>query len=236
MSAVHDLIRSSGGPFTCTGDLLRYTIAGNDIIHLYDYPHIWKAIRNNLMKKDLRHTLTKRWEITDCKNVGGTAQYASWDHIQQFYDLDTKATQRLAPNLTPEHLNPEKYKMKVSYATQVFSATVGTSMLRCCKQLDGEVSETAYAILFFNDLFDSLNGGGDPQCETLKGSINDQSIHFAYWEYALSVLQNMYFVDKTTKQINNQSSVLKKLESTIKGYMEITKICMNANVCEVSLR
>lgn len=238
VAAVHDLIEPGCEGVTPTGDLLVYKVLDHNLIHAYDVPHIWKVLRNNMLVKDLCHTLTKRWEITDCKHFGRVKKYASWDHVVQLYDLDKRATHRLAPKLTPEHITPDKEKMKVANATQIFSQTVGKVMLRCSemRQLPANVADTALVLLFFNDLFDSLNGGGVPQCESLKGSVNDQSIHFAYWEYALSVIANMDFVDKSTRTINNRSTVLKKLESTIKGYMEITKICLNSNLPEVAIR
>lgn len=223
---------------TPNGDVLTYKVADKSLIHFFDVPHIWKVLRNNFLTKDLCHTLTKAWEITDCKNVGGVKKYASWDHIKELYELDFRATQRRVKKLTPEHINPNREKMKVSNATQIFSKTVGTVMLECSekKQLSAGATDTALVLLFFNDLFDSLNGGGVPQSESLKGSIDDQSVHFAYWEYALSVIRNMNFVDKTTRAINNRSSVLKKLESTIRGYMEATTICLNSNIPEVAIR
>lgn len=140
--------------------------------------------------------------------------------------------------MTPEHLAPDKHKMSVSHATQVFSRSVGNGILRCCEnnQMDKSAEDTAYVVLFFNDLFDSLNGGGVPQYETLKGSIDYNSVHFAYWNYALSVLEDMDFVDKSTKEINNRSTVLRKLESTVRGYIELTRVCMNNGIDEVALR
>lgn len=237
-AAVYDLIKPGSVGVTPNGDMLAYKIGDNSLIHFFDVPHIWKVLRNNLMVKDLSHTLTKRWEISDGNNIGGVNKYASWDHIVQLYDLDRRATYRLVPKLTPEHINPNKEKMKVANATQIFSSTVGTVMLRCSEknQLPANAADTALVLLFFNDLFDSLNGGGVPQIESLKGSVDDESIHFAYWEYAISVIRSMNFIDKSTKTVNNRSSVLKKLESTVKGYMELTRICLNSNIPEVSIR
>lgn len=232
VAAVHDLIEPGCEGVTPTGELLSFKVIDNNLVHLYDVPHLWKVIRNNMTVKDLCHTLTKRWEITDCKHFGQVKKYASWDHVVELYHLDIRATQRLT-DLSPEHINPEREKMKVSNATQIFSETVGNAMLRCSEKLSKTSTDTALVLLFFNDLFDSLNGGGVPQLESLKGSINDQSVHFAYWEYALSVIANMDFVDKSTLKVNNRSTVLKKLESTIRGYMEITRICLNSNVPEV---
>lgn len=128
--------------------------------------------------------------------------------------------------------------MKVCVATQVFSQTFGNVILHFSEQ--GHCPEdcfgTAQLLLFFNDLFDSLNGSGEPQQDTLFGSVNESSIHFVYWEYALKMLTEMTFIDKQTRKPDNRSSVLFKFMSTIKGYIELTRFCLNVNMKEVALR
>lgn len=37
------------------GQLFKYSVQGNTIIHCFDPPHILKSIRNNLYSKDLKH-------------------------------------------------------------------------------------------------------------------------------------------------------------------------------------
>lgn len=224
------------------GILLQYKIRGNTIIHCYDGPHLIKVVRNNFEKKDLTHHVDKRCEISGSKNVQclkkSKPQRASWSHVKTLYELDCLSSYRLLPKLTDEHLKPEKNKMKVSDATQIFSKTVGEVMLlyTAGNQVPRNFSETANILLFFNDLFDSINGGGEPQRDSLKGSIDENSIHFAYWEYALSELSNMNFVNVLDGKVNNASTVLRKFKSTIRGYIEITRICLNANMQEVALR
>ena len=47
---------------------------------------------------------------------------ATWKDITAAYKIDYQKFIRLAPKLTPYHINPEKKKkMKVALATQVFS-------------------------------------------------------------------------------------------------------------------
>lgn len=238
MSGVHKLIYPNCGRRTPDGKLLQYKIRGHNIIHCYDAPHLIKVLRSNCEKKNLKHYVNKRWEISDCKNVKKRPKYASWNHVSELYKLDSLASQRLLPKLTDEHIKPVKLKMKVSVATQVFSKSVGDVMLKCTakNQLPKNFEDTAYMLLFFNDLYDSINGSGVPQSGTLKGGIDKNSVHFAFWEYALSVLSNMNFIDISTRKISNRSTVLKKFESTIRGYVEITRICLNLNMSKVELR
>lgn len=83
---------------------------------------------------------------------------------------------------------------------------------------------------FFNNLFDSLNGGATKtKINPLRSAITKKNKDkiFEFWEYAISMLETMDFVDKTTKKVNNGSSVLKKTISTIRGFMKLTTLCLS---------
>lgn len=75
------------------------------------------------------------------------------------------------------------------------------------------------ANIILYDIFDSINGSTKhPQN---KGPVEEDSIYFSFWEYALLILGNMDYVNKHDGKINNGSSVFKKFESTIRGYMAV---------------
>lgn len=88
------------------------------IVHLFDVPHLLKCTRNNLMTKDL------------CFSSDGVKLIAKWDHLRQLYDTDSLiADCKMLPRLTDNHIIPEKVpKMKVRFATQVFSQRVSAVM------------------------------------------------------------------------------------------------------------
>lgn len=219
------------------GCLLQYKVDGRTIIHCYDGPHIIKVVRNNFEVKDIKHNINERWSVSNSQTFGGE-QTASWDDVRCLFDHDRQGCHRMLPKITEEHMKPTKLKMKVSVATQVFSQTYGTVMLECAdkQRIPAKSKATGQLLLFFNDFFDSINGGGPAQEGSLKGSITEDSIHFVFWEYALTVLSKMHFIDKATGKVNSRSTVLNKMESTIKGYQEITRICLNKNIELVSLR
>lgn len=99
-----------------------FVIDNMEIVPLYDVPHLFKGIRNNLLTKDLH------FEIDDIQKI------ARWEHIQQFYLLDSMEATRLCPKLSDQNIYPDKMnKMKVSTMAQVFSHTVGALMKRLCK-------------------------------------------------------------------------------------------------------
>lgn len=217
------------------GGLLKYKVNGHQLIHGYDPSHLVKVTRNNFEKKNLAHFISKRWQAGDEDNIG-SLQIAAWDDLNVLYRMDLRSTQRRLEKLTDEHLKPVKLKMKVSLATQVFSNTCGSVMLQYVEEgiLPEDFTSTAELLLFMNDLFDSINGSGDG--DTLKSAVTENSIHFEFWDYALLMLQNMFFVDKFTGERNNYSSVLKKFESTIRAYKEIAKICFDLKIPSINIR
>lgn len=94
-------------------------INDQEIIPLYDPPHLLKGIKNNLLNKNLEYT-TKE----------GVKKIAKWSHLKLLYDENPGYKGfRLIPKLTESHINPEKLnKMKVKLASQIFSRTVASNM------------------------------------------------------------------------------------------------------------
>ncbi|KAJ8911995.1 hypothetical protein NQ315_003277 [Exocentrus adspersus] len=145
-----------------SNDLKIYQVNKQKNIHIYDPPHLLKGIRNNLINKHLI------W------NKNGVLHTAKWDHIINVYKFDNASGNlRLLPKLTDSHVIPEKLKkMKVSYASQIFSHYVAsvmqllssvkgfTSYIQCFSYsgLDKSATETAEILSFFDKLFDSVNG------------------------------------------------------------------------------
>lgn len=157
---------------------------------------------------------------------------ASWDDVRKFYDINVTNTTGLLRRITKEHIDPAKLKMKVYVAAQVFSNTFGNIMLYCSErdQLCRGFSRTGHILTFFNNVFDSLNGGETKtRINPLRSAItmdNKENI-FDFWEYSISMLEKMNFVEKNTGNVNNNSSVLKKTISTIRGFMKLTKLCLS---------
>lgn len=236
-TTVNELVNPNSLSTKQTGGVLRYKVNNHQLIHGFDPSHLIKVVRNNCETKNLAHRISERWQTGDTANIG-SLQIACWDDIYELYRMDLRSTQRRLPKLTDEHLKPNKLKMKVSNATQVFSNTCGTVMLRYVEQgiIPKHFTSTAKLLLFMNDVFDSINGSDNQPAGTLKSAVTSNSIHFEFWDYALLMLQNMFYVDKFTGKMNNRSSVLKKFESTIRGYREVVKICFNAGIETVNIR
>ncbi|KAL1505245.1 hypothetical protein ABEB36_004852 [Hypothenemus hampei] len=114
----------------------------NEIVPLFDYMHVQKCVRNNLVPKDL---------VAD---------------IQMAYEMDKYSLlkQRQMPKLTDKHIYSELIpKMKVKYATQVLSHSVANFLdviltlkdgsmdtRKGTMQLSTNSATTAEIVLFFN--------------------------------------------------------------------------------------
>lgn len=97
-------------------------VDGDEIIPLFDAPHLIKCIRNNLMTKDLD---------IDMSNEDENKGYATWEDLAKCYLIDKglHTIRRQCSKLTDGHIVLTKIKkMKVKYCTQVFSATVASAI------------------------------------------------------------------------------------------------------------
>ena len=114
------------------------------IFLMFDPPHLLKCTRNNLMKYTFR--------------FGNYS--ACWKDIVDFYEKDKLLPIRAAPKLTEKHIHPTNFqKMKVKYATQIFSHTVAAAI--CTYFSVGSLAPsalgTAELLSRFDSLFDCVN-------------------------------------------------------------------------------
>jgi hypothetical protein len=88
-------------------DLNSFFVEGNEIIALYDAPHLLKGIRNNMLNGDVQF----QWKRGQ--------QVAKWKHIIAVYELDgtmenlefndpNVSDYRMLHKLTDQHIYPDK--------------------------------------------------------------------------------------------------------------------------------
>lgn len=119
-ATVHALITDMGSNFLQLSRELGisnqnsiFVVNAQNILYIFDTPHLIKATRNNLLKYNLKFN----------------DQFASWFYIVQFYLKDTKQGIKAAPKLSPIHIEPNNFsRMKVKYAVQVLSNHVAAGM------------------------------------------------------------------------------------------------------------
>lgn len=90
------------------------------VVPLYDYVHLQKGVRNNLLDKNLLFD-------KDVKYSEREGQCASWQDITIAYEIDKKCFphRRKMKKLTDSHIYPHLIsKMKVKYAVQILSHTL----------------------------------------------------------------------------------------------------------------
>ncbi|XP_025159556.1 uncharacterized protein LOC105184438 isoform X2 [Harpegnathos saltator] len=208
------------------GDII---IKNRTIIPLYNPPCLIKGIRNNLLNYDLEFDCAEEQE----------RKFASWQIIEQAYHMDlTHSMYRLMPKITTEHVIKDKVSIKkVKHAAQVLSMTMG-GFIHHHTKLEGQVNtihgplrmpekegrDTADMILFFDRLFDSVNGYTLKPEKSLRVVVSHDSPHSSFWGRAAKRLRRMRFVDPTDKKPLKESVILKNWISTIEGFRRLWKV------------
>jgi hypothetical protein len=169
-----------------------FKVDKREIFPLFDFPHLLKGIRNNMLNYDVKFSWKNGEEI------------ASWVHIEQLYDLDNDDDDcRMLHRLTEEHVRKDKIKkMKVKNAAQVFSHRVQSTMRGLLKHgntvLPQEAIGTANFLLFVDKLFDSVNGSAlNPfDGNLLRRAVTSRTEHVNFWNEALRVLESIQFFSR----------------------------------------
>ncbi|CAG4992851.1 unnamed protein product [Colias eurytheme] len=165
-------------------------INNEEVVILYDPPHLLKGIRNNLLTKNL--TFIKE----------GTTKTAKWSHLEDLQKENPGYKGiRLLPKLTEQHVQPEKInKMKVKFASQIFSRTVASNMGYLADKgiLGEECKDTADLLLFMDNIFDSVNGSfnKNKHAKPLLGPVTPYSTHHKTWTEAKKIFMSMKFIKK----------------------------------------
>jgi len=82
-----------------------------------------KSTRNNFLTKDI--------DIDFRKTCNEAKKYASWNHIDTIFEIDKNCflKQQQLSKITGKHINPKLIpKMRVKYASQIFSKTLANFM------------------------------------------------------------------------------------------------------------
>lgn len=137
-NVMKSLVSSENSPYFFHND--------KKIYYIFDFPHLVKSVRNNLINHDVY--------IGDDK--------ISWNDIVSLYKIDlTSRTARACPKLTNRHIFPNNFeKMRVKLAMQVFSHTVASALKTALetKQLKSTTAAcTADFIAKMNGIIDCLN-------------------------------------------------------------------------------
>ncbi|CAH0556719.1 unnamed protein product [Brassicogethes aeneus] len=178
--------------FLNTGDENKYMgfcVEKKEIVPLFDFPHLLKGVRNNLLNRPATF-IWKGEEETSC-----------WEDIIKIFEIDVGDSDfKMLNKITEQHVYPAKIKkMKVKNAAQVFSHRMSSTMRGIYRLAPGVLPEsslgTANFLLFFDKLFDSVNGSKmQPEAgKELRCGVTKESEHKKFWEEALTVLKTIKF-------------------------------------------
>ncbi len=149
---------------------------------MFDPPHLLKCVRNNLMNYPFKFGMYT----------------ASWKDIEKFYNNDNTLTIRTAPKLTEKHLHPNGFsKMKVKYATQVFSHTVAAAICTyvSTEKLPASASGTAELLSMFDSLFDCVNSSTIHSTKKMKCAMSNATSHQAFLKEAIKFIMSIEVLD-----------------------------------------
>ena len=159
----------------------------------------------------------------------GKRKIANWSHIVDAYNIDKSGRSFIMKKLTDHHVMPGKIKkMKVSCCTQVFSKTVNAAMDLMVRSrspsVDGsivmcaEAQDTLDLCLFFDMVFDSVNGGRNVfDWKVLRRPVRELSQHVTTWDNGIKILKTMEFIPRKATD-RPKPVVLKNFVSTLEGF------------------
>lgn len=201
--AIVNVVISDQGPnFQQLTNLLGVTIEkpyfmyeDRKYFYMYDTPHLMKSVRNNLEKHNISFDKNKT---------------ATWDVIKNCYEIDKKQRFRLVPKLTDNHIYlPQFTRMKVKYATQVFSKSLAAALETHASILGKLSLQTAEFLAKFDDIFDTMNSCCRHAMKPLQSAISDDSNHLAFIKRSIKWIRKTKVTDKTNKDITNIVKCLK---------------------------
>ena len=150
-----------------TQDNPYFLSSGKKIYVLLTPSHLIKNVRNNLKKHGLS---VNRKPVL-------------WQHIQQFYDLDSTHQIRMAPELTAKHINlPPFAPLRVKLATQVLSHSVAAGISTACSlgALPDDAMETAKFVDRMDMLFNCFNSVSVSSSAQMRHSFSQNSGHIEF--------------------------------------------------------
>lgn len=138
--------RSAFSKLNLTKEKPWFIVNNIKIFAIYDVPHLFKNLRNNLLSSDIICLDNK----------------VSFSDIKQTYLIDKQSTSsRALLKITDSHINPGPFqKMSCKLALQIFNNTMSAAIKTCIKTGELKSSSalfTAEFITFVNNLFDCLN-------------------------------------------------------------------------------
>lgn len=142
-----------------------FTCNKSKIFALFDVPHLFKSIRNNLVSSVFKLN----------------EKVIDFNIIKKTVEIDqSSASGRTLTKITEKHLDPNPFeKMSCKLALQVFSKTMAAAIKTCVsiKKIPEKLgTDTAEFVLILNNLFDALNSERLFDKNAYKCGLNDSNL------------------------------------------------------------
>uniref|UniRef100_A0A2S2R2W8 Transposable element P transposase-like RNase H C-terminal domain-containing protein n=1 Tax=Sipha flava TaxID=143950 RepID=A0A2S2R2W8_9HEMI len=144
----------------------------------------------------------------------------------ELYNVDNAISNcKMLPRFTDQHIIPGKIlKIKVKNTTQVSSKSVFNNKLFTRNIISSDALHTATLYLFFDKIFDSLNGNFDKIVDgnIYRTSVKRNSPHHQLWVNSLRVLSTMRFEGKNGKDVCVPT--IRNWTTTIRAFQTLYKV------------
>lgn len=183
---------------------------------LYDPPHLIKSFRNALLTNNIK---TSDGEV-------------SWSVYQELHNLDCSNIVKMCPKLTEKHLNPNQFeKMRVKYATQIFSRSVAGAIQTCVdlSHFKNNSKAIIHSIKIFTEkidrLFDCLNSRVRDDKNIYKSSIKRDGNN-----YVTDYLKEMIaYINSFSLKIPKRNYCFEGMILTINAVLQLRDEMFNSN-------
>lgn len=183
------------------------------IFCLYDFPHLIKSLRNCLLKSDLN-------------TPDGLV---SFEVVKELWQLEQNGKTRMCPKLTSQHIFPTDFdKMRVKYATQIFSRTVsaaiGTVIETCgFRNCSKEVAVSTKTFLSkIDQVFDCMNSGSLNSDNFYRSAIQKNNCAHEFLKTFKSYIAQVSLVQRSKTVY-----FLKGIEQSINGVLQLADDLFN---------
>lgn len=176
---------------------------------MFDTTHLIKTVRNNLRK----HNFLKE-----------NGNEISWKYIEDFYNHDKKYSLRAAPKLTDSHIFTNNFeKMKVKFASQVFSQTVASGLNLYIRfgVIPASAVSTAEFVEMMNKLFDLLNSSHTSSAKKFNRAFKKEEYQISFLRECFDFFSKLRVIDKSGKDVTSRIKFLKCFNVTINGLIHL---------------
>lgn len=188
-----------------------FTINDKKIYYIYDFPHMFRELRNYFMTHDFQFPA-----VGDFPEE--TKRVAKFDDVKEFYERDKIRKLPIATNLTDNHINPPaKEKRDTRLAAELLDkrVAVGMNTFINFKVMHDNAKDTVEFVMMMNDLYEILNSSVLTK-STFRGHKNQVD----FLNKVLTIFQSLKLINnKTGQEASSNLTFIKRIQVTTKSIL-----------------